>query len=167
MAFVPPLCRYVSGIGAGRTTLLDVNTTTGFKLLRSPDFGTKDIESVKLSQQPYDGDLVVDTRRPNRRVRLALLLQPQETWAEILTLRSGLVTELDRQTNILEYRFPYTEGGVVPEPFFVYTERAPVPALLRGQDAPNPGLWLRDVPILLEFEAQPDFVDTTGSVVPF
>jgi hypothetical protein len=126
------------------------------------------VEKTKLSQQPYDGDLVVTARRPNRIIRLPLLLQPQATWAALMTLRSGLHAELDRETNILEYCFPYDDTDlIVPEPFFAYTTKAAIPSLLRGIDAPNPALWKRDVAVIVELEADPTFVWTDGTEAPF
>jgi hypothetical protein len=56
---------------------------------------------------------------------------------------------------------------VVPDPFFCYTTRAAIPAALRGLDAPNPALWLRDVAAIVELEADPTFVWADGSEAPF
>lgn len=166
MGIVAAYLAYVDGIGAGRAERLNLSNPAGWQYLRL-DLGVRDLEQTKLSQMPYDGDYVADSRRPNRKCRMELLLQPQDDWTDLVALRNSLEQELDRETNILEYRFPYTTGGVVPDSFFIYTERAPIPALLRGQDGPNPARWMRDLPSIVEFEAQPTFVDTNGNPVPF
>lgn len=145
MAFIPTVFRFVDEDNNER---LDLNDPNGWELQQGLDLGEMVIEETTLQQAPYDDEVVVGTRRPRRDVRIPLKLNPQPTWSSMESLKAQLVTELDRDTNIIEVSW---QGGA---PYYLDTYRAAIPSYFRGQDVPGPHVWLRDVPVIITLKAK-------------
>lgn len=121
------------------TVRLDLNSTSGFQLLRGLDLGSPDIEEETLSQQPFDGEEVTASRRPRVQMSIPVRMTTQASVAAMKTLYDLLAIELDRATNAIEYR----PSGAAASYFFT-TYRAPIPSLTRGEDSPAPFFLLAD-----------------------
>lgn len=120
--------RFEDGAGVLR---LDLNSATGFEFGRGLDLGTYDIEHSWLSQVPHPGAISAAQRRPIVEMRLPLILKPQANFGAMSALMTTLATELDRATNIIKFQ---PDGAAAP--WYIDTYRAPIPTLIRGQDAP-------------------------------
>src|SRR4051794_1434173 len=100
-------CRFVDSISATPTVRLDLNDTTGagFWLgaggLQAPPPSLRRAEASTILR---DGGLVAASAYDNRTLTLPLTITSAATMDARNTLISSLVKELNRESNILEYR---------------------------------------------------------------
>lgn len=142
------ILRFVNNVGAVR---LDLNSETGFVLLRGLDLGPSELEQTWLFQESVDGAVLAGSRRPIVTMQIPILMRKQASWAAAKALMDALRVELDRTTNVLEYR-PHGAGVS----YLIDTYRSPIPSLFRGQEAPSPAHLLQDTaPMVLTISRDP------------
>ena len=142
------------------TVRLDMNTTSGWVLGRGLNLGAANLESVWLSQPPYDGAELASSYRPIVTMTIPLIMTKQANAAAMKTLFDALVTELDRTANFIEYR---PDGYATS--YLIDTYRASIPSLLGGVFAPTPFLLLQtQVPLTLTIPRKPQ-LRTAGSYI--
>lgn len=130
------MMRFVDGGGAVR---LDLNDPTGFVLLQGWSLGDPDLEQVWLHQAPSSGAVLASSRDGIRTMLVPIRLTQQVSIAAVQTKMTALFTELGRVTNVIEFR---PTGAAAS--YLIDTFRAPAPSLFRGQDTPNPAIYLQD-----------------------
>lgn len=137
----------------GSTVRLDLNNPqSGWFLGRGFDLGVKRWEKTYITQPPYSGAVLASSWAPLVRVRFALFLAPQPSVAAMRTRLTELRTELERETNTIEFREP---GDSVS--FYMDTFRADVPSVHRGLEIPNEFLFKAVVgPFIIELDRLPD-----------
>ena len=132
---------------------LNLNDLNGWMLGRGFELGTRRLERTWLTQAPYDGATLASSFAPPVRMLVPLILMPQPNAATIRQKYNLLKNELDRPTNIIEFREP---GDT--ESFFIDTFKADVPSLAhRGFNAPNMFLAGQSIgPFVVEMERMPN-----------
>lgn len=110
---------------------LDLNDPSGFEVARGLDLGTASVVHTFLSQPPYDGATLAASWRPLATMFVPLILHEQASMAAMKTLWDALVTELDRDTNVIRFQ---PEGAASASLYDTY--RADIPTKYRGQAAP-------------------------------
>lgn len=132
------------------TTRLDLNSSTGFVLLRGLDLGAAPLEQTWLSQAPYDGATLASSHYGIRQITVPVLLTKQASIAAVEALMGALKTELQRDSNIFEF---IPEGGTA---HLFDTFRSPLPSLIRGQQNMSADRYLHDTePMVLTIFAHP------------
>lgn len=126
--------RFVTGVGG--SVRLDLNDETGWVLGRGLDFGVSSLEKKYLQQAPFDGATLASSYRPPVTMTVPLILTTQASADAVRTKFEALATELDRATNVLEWR-----GTGMTQSIFIDTYRADVPSLIRAVDSPSPYLY--------------------------
>lgn len=124
------------------TTRLDLNDPAGFQLVRGgfrP--GTKDVDFLGgwLKQAPHPGAIPAGPHRPQVEMLIRVSMTRQANWDDVAALMTTLAIELDRDTNVLEFR---PEGASVS--YLIDTYKSPIPSLFRGQESPSPETLLQD-----------------------
>ena len=144
---------------------LDLNSTTGFTLVRRLSLGVPELRQNWLSQSGVDGAVQYAASVGIATMQIPVLLRAQASAAAMKTLVDSLNTELNRSTNIIEYQ---PTGW--PNAYFFDTYRAPLTSLRRGEDIPDPFAMLMDVrPIVLTIPRAPYAASTvagTRNLIP-
>lgn len=129
--------------GAG-TLRLDLANTSGFEVARGLDVGSAPIVHEFMHQAPHNGAVSAASWRPETVMTIPLIVNRQANMAAIKTLWDSLVTELDRETNIIRFQ---PDGAAAHTLYDTY--RAEIPSLYRGQAAPFiGGTLLEDVELV-------------------
>lgn len=146
----PDIFRFVD---AGNAELLNLNDPSGWMLLRGFDLGITTAERTYISQPPFDGAFMSSSRRPQVTMVVPLYLTPQTDSDAMVTHFTALATELDRVTNIIEYR---PQGA--SSSFLIDTFRADIPSFYSGFGGPSPFVLLQSVgPLVCRIDRLPDF----------
>lgn len=128
------ILKFVDETGATR---LDLNSTSGFVLGRGLDVGSPDLDQAWF--RSVEGALPYGETVGSAMMRIPIRMTTQASAAAMKTLIDSLNTELNRETNIIEYR----PNGLASS-YFLDTFRAPLTSLRRGDDAPDPFTMLQD-----------------------
>lgn len=148
--------RFVDAVGgATRLDLLDEN---GWMLHRGFDIGQEGIEKVYLAQPPYTGATLAASYRGIVTMTIALSLMKQATRLDMKTKMAALATELDRNTNYLEFRpTGFTAEGLGS--YYALTYQSNIPTLLRSVPHPSSFKALQSVtPIVLSLDRDPELL---------
>lgn len=126
------------------TLRLDLANVSGFEVARGLNVGTAGITHEMLEMPPYDGATVAASWRPTTQMFVPLIVNRQASMAALKTLWDSLVTELDRDTNVIKFQ---PDGAASATLYDTY--RAEIPSLYRGQAAPFiGGTLLEDVELV-------------------
>lgn len=133
---MPTIFQFVDDANVVR---LNLNDPGGFLLARGLDLGSPTLNQEWLSQTPYPGAVLASSREDITTMTVPIWMTKQASWTAMQTLMNALRVELQRDTNIIEYR-PIGASAS----FFIDTYRSPVPSLFRGQDSPTPAIYMHD-----------------------
>lgn len=123
------ILRFVDGAGAERLNLIN---PTGWFAGAEFNLGRKVKTRIMINQPGVDGDTLATHSRDTRTLILPLYMKPQANITNMLNLYGALVTEVERDTNILEVRPPGFGSS-----FLIDTYAGDVDALLHGGDLPD------------------------------